>query len=176
MTRSKSIVKLSDVKCLLEEDRDLLKELVKQVLQESLEAEMEQAIGAGKGERTDSRLGYRSGYYTRTLITRVGKLELRIPQDRSGVSAKITPPAGGGPLMVDRSAHDSGSVVALSLHRKALSSSTPCRFDRRTKRLIPLLKQKKCASSHLEYPQFPNRIMHMVLSWEFQSEDEHIPQ
>jgi putative transposase len=84
MTRSKSIVKLSDVKCLLEEDRDLLKELVKQVLQESLEAEMEQAIGAGKGERTDSRLGYRSGYYTRTLITRVGKLELRIPQDRSG--------------------------------------------------------------------------------------------
>jgi putative transposase len=84
MTKSKSIVKLSDVKCLLEEDRDLLKELVKQVLQESLEAEMEQAIGAGKGERTDSRLGYRSGYYTRTLITRVGKLELRIPQDRSG--------------------------------------------------------------------------------------------
>jgi putative transposase len=84
MTRPKSIVKLSDVKCLLEEDRDLLKELVKQVLQESLEAEMEQAIGAGKSERTDSRLGYRRGYYSRTLITRVGKLELRIPQDRSG--------------------------------------------------------------------------------------------
>ena len=49
MTRSRSIVKLSDVKCLLEEDRDLLRELVRQVLQESLEAEMEQAIGAGRG-------------------------------------------------------------------------------------------------------------------------------
>lgn len=84
MTRTKSTVKLSDVKCLLEEDRDLLRELVRQVLQESLEAEMEHAIGAGKSERTDSRLGYRSGYYSRTLITRVGKLELRIPQDRSG--------------------------------------------------------------------------------------------
>ena len=45
---------------------------------------MEQAIGAGKGERTDSRVGCRSGYYSRTLITRVGKLELRIPQDRTG--------------------------------------------------------------------------------------------
>jgi transposase-like protein len=30
------------------------------------------------------RLSYRSGYYPRSLITRVGKLELRIPQDRNG--------------------------------------------------------------------------------------------
>ena len=30
------------------------------------------------------RLGYRSGYYGRTLVTRVGKLELRVPQDRAG--------------------------------------------------------------------------------------------
>jgi putative transposase len=30
------------------------------------------------------RLGYRSGYYGRTLITRIGKLELRVPQDRAG--------------------------------------------------------------------------------------------
>jgi transposase-like protein len=29
-------------------------------------------------------LGYRSGYYRRNLITRVGKLELRVPQDRQG--------------------------------------------------------------------------------------------
>jgi transposase-like protein len=31
-----------------------------------------------------ARLGYRSGYDTRTLVTRVGKLELRVPQDRDG--------------------------------------------------------------------------------------------
>ena len=31
-----------------------------------------------------ARLGYRSGYYSRTLVTRVGKLELRVPQDRDG--------------------------------------------------------------------------------------------
>jgi putative transposase len=29
-------------------------------------------------------VSYRSGYYGRTLVTRVGKLELRIPQDRQG--------------------------------------------------------------------------------------------
>src|SRR3546814_2847460 len=34
--------------------------------------------------RSDARLGYRSGHYPRTLVTRVGKLELRVPQDRAG--------------------------------------------------------------------------------------------
>src|SRR5215469_13592808 len=53
-------------------------------LQEVLEAEMTEALSAEKGERTAGRLGYRSGYYDRTLITRVGKLELRVPQDRAG--------------------------------------------------------------------------------------------
>ena len=59
-------------------------ELVRAVMQEMLEAEMTDALGAEKGERSAARLGYRSGYYSRTLITRVGKLELRVPQDRDG--------------------------------------------------------------------------------------------
>ena len=54
------------------------------VVQEVLEAEMDEALGAGKWERTEARVGYRSGYYPRTLVTRVGKLELRVPQDRHG--------------------------------------------------------------------------------------------
>jgi putative transposase len=41
-------------------------------------------LGASKGERTEGRLGYRSGYYTRGLVTRLGKIELRVPQDRQG--------------------------------------------------------------------------------------------
>src|SRR5205814_9986122 len=45
---------------------------------------MTEALGAEKGERSVGRQGYRSGYYGRTLITRVGKLELRVPQDRAG--------------------------------------------------------------------------------------------
>ena len=53
-------------------------------LQEVLEAEMTEALGAEKGEGAAVRQAYRSGYYGRTLITQVGKLELRVPQDRTG--------------------------------------------------------------------------------------------
>ena len=53
-------------------------------MQEMLEAGMTDAVGAEKGERTAARLGYRSGCYTRTLVTRLGKLELRVSQDREG--------------------------------------------------------------------------------------------
>src|SRR4030095_17214460 len=63
---------------------DFLRPLVREVIQQVLEAEMEEVVGAGKGERTAERVGYRAGYYGRTLVTRVGKLELRVPQDRQG--------------------------------------------------------------------------------------------
>ena len=45
---------------------------------------MAEAVAAQKGERVEGRLSYRSGYYARSLITRVGKLGLRVPQDRNG--------------------------------------------------------------------------------------------
>ena len=73
-----------DVKALLAEDEEFLRALVRTALQEVLETEMTETVGAEKGERTAGRLGYRSGHYGRTLITRVGKLELRVPQDRAG--------------------------------------------------------------------------------------------
>jgi transposase-like protein len=53
---------------------DALKKLMQTLLQEVLEAEMDEALLAGKGERTGGRLGYRSGHYTRSLVTRVGKV------------------------------------------------------------------------------------------------------
>ena len=54
------------------------------VLQEMLGAEMTEALEAEQGERTPTHLGYRAGYFPSTLVTRVGKLELRVPQDRHG--------------------------------------------------------------------------------------------
>jgi len=69
---------------ILAEDRDILKSIVSEALQQTLEAEMDEALGAEKSERTPNRVGYRSGYYGRTLVTRVGKIELRVPQDRQG--------------------------------------------------------------------------------------------
>ena len=65
-------------------DRDLIKVLMKEALQEVLEGEMTDFLGAAPGERTESRSGYRAGYSGRSLVTRIGKLELRVPRDRSG--------------------------------------------------------------------------------------------
>jgi putative transposase len=73
-----------DLKQVLAEDGDLLKTIIEQTVQQVLEAEMDEALQAGKGERSEQRLGYRSGYDGRTLVTRVGKIELRVPQDRQG--------------------------------------------------------------------------------------------
>jgi len=84
MTRKNSNRTTSEIKAMMAGDDDFLRPIVRTVIQEFLEAEMTEAIGAQKGERVEGRSGYRSGYYPRSLITRVGKLELRVPQDRSG--------------------------------------------------------------------------------------------
>ena len=65
-------------------DKDLLKALVKEALEQILQSEMTELLGAAPGERSDGRSGYRAGYYGRGLITRVGKIELRVPRDRNG--------------------------------------------------------------------------------------------
>ena len=83
-TTSKTKGSAAVVEGLLGQDRDQLKALLRESLQEVLEAEMTDALGAAPGARTDGRLGYRSGYYQRGLVTRIGKLELRVPRDRDG--------------------------------------------------------------------------------------------
>ena len=84
MTKTEGTTASAAVKDILLSNPDGLRDVIRAVMQEVLEAEMDEALGAEKGERTPERLGYRSGYYGRTLVTRVGKLELRVPQDRSG--------------------------------------------------------------------------------------------
>ena len=84
MTRKQDSAKKTNWKELMSEQEDFLRPLIREILQEVLETEMDEALGAEKGERTSNRRGYRSGYYGRTLVTRVGKLELRVPQDRQG--------------------------------------------------------------------------------------------
>jgi putative transposase len=84
MTHEKSTAAGLTLKALVEGDPDFMRTLVRKVMQEVLEAEMADTLGAEPGERTESRLGYRAGHYPRTLITRVGKLELRVPRDRDG--------------------------------------------------------------------------------------------
>ena len=84
MTKGEGKAEVIDLKGLLSRDEDFVRAAVEALVQAALEAEMTEAIGAAKGERSETRLSYRSGYYSRSLITRVGTLELRVPQDRMG--------------------------------------------------------------------------------------------
>jgi putative transposase len=86
MTRKKDNAEKANWKELMSEDADFLRPVVREVVQQVLEAEMDEALGAQKSERTGERVGYRSGYYNRTLITRVGKLELRAARPAGPVS------------------------------------------------------------------------------------------
>jgi putative transposase len=84
LARTDSKAEVVNLKELLATDQDYLRKMVETIVQATLEAEMTEAVSAEKSERTPARLSYRSGYYSRSLITRVGTLELRVPQDRQG--------------------------------------------------------------------------------------------
>lgn len=84
MATTKRSTNRPPVEALVAGDRDLMKALMKDALQEVLEAEMTELLGASPNERTETRSGYRAGYYGRGLVTRIGKLELRVPRDRHG--------------------------------------------------------------------------------------------
>jgi len=63
---------------------DFLKSVTESVLQILMEADVEGLIGAGRHERSGDRLNYRNGYRDRSLATRLGTLQLRIPKLRQG--------------------------------------------------------------------------------------------
>jgi len=65
-------------------DGDLLRELGELVLQRLMDAEAEQRCGAGRHERSEGRVNQRNGYRERTLETRLGTMDLRIPKLRTG--------------------------------------------------------------------------------------------
>lgn len=66
------------------QQRDGVGKLLQSMLNQVLEAEMSEFVGAQPYERNDERVAVRNGYYERQLTTRVGKLTLRVPRDRSG--------------------------------------------------------------------------------------------
>src|SRR5512145_375894 len=63
---------------------DLIRESVRTVLQELIEAEAAEVIGAARYERTESRVNERNGSRPRTLSTKAGDIDLRIPKLRKG--------------------------------------------------------------------------------------------
>ncbi len=63
---------------------DLIRESVRTVLQELIEAEAAEVIGAGRYERTESRVTDRNGSRPRLLTTKAGDVALSIPKLRAG--------------------------------------------------------------------------------------------
>ena len=81
---TKVTLDMAQVKSVLLEQPDFLEPVVQAAGQSILEVEMAEWLQAGKPERSEHRLGHRSGYHRRRLITRVGTLVVRVPQDRAG--------------------------------------------------------------------------------------------
>src|SRR5438477_6372241 len=65
-------------------ESDFLRAVAEAVLQILMESDVEGLIGAGRHERSGDRLNYRNGYRDRSLDTRLGPLNLRIPKLRQG--------------------------------------------------------------------------------------------
>src|SRR4028118_1351716 len=66
------------------DDCNFLRSLAETVLQILMEADVEGLIGAGRYERSGERSTWRNGYRDRSLDTRLGQLNLRIPKLRTG--------------------------------------------------------------------------------------------
>ena len=65
MTKGQDKAEVINLQAVLERDADFIRAAMRSVVQAALEAEMTEALGAEKGEQTETRLGYRSGYYSR---------------------------------------------------------------------------------------------------------------
>ena len=81
---------MTDARLLIEElsaksgDGDFLRAIAESVMQLIMEADVDGLIGAGRHERSGDRATWRNGYRDRSLDTRVGTLNLKIPKLRTG--------------------------------------------------------------------------------------------
>jgi len=73
---------VSQFKNQLSDNGDLLHTLAEVFLRGLMEEEVQLHVGAARHERTSSRQGSRNGYKPRRIKTRVGELELSVPQVR----------------------------------------------------------------------------------------------
>jgi transposase-like protein len=65
-------------------DGDLLREMIGFMAQRLMETDVQARVGAGHGERSETRENWRNGYRERTWHTRAGTIPLKIPKLRSG--------------------------------------------------------------------------------------------
>lgn len=104
MTRQdNSLAMVEWMQGVLASEEDLLARILELGLQALMEAERDEYVGAEPFERTGVRRTHRNGYKPRTLTTRVGRLELRVPQTRDGRFY---------PSMLERYQRSEGALIA----------------------------------------------------------------
>lgn len=59
------------------------KRLLEYLLEQAMKVEVAEHLAADRHQRTEGRRGYRNGHKPRTLLTRVGQLQLEVPQVRA---------------------------------------------------------------------------------------------
>lgn len=91
------------MQAVVESEEDLLAAIVRLGLQELMEAERDIYVNAEPFERTGVRRTQRNGYKPRQLKTRVGRLELRVPQTRDGRFS---------PVLLERYQRSEGALIA----------------------------------------------------------------
>ncbi|MDE2697542.1 MAG: IS256 family transposase [Gemmatimonadota bacterium] len=84
MTHPKDIKISAPEQFALLNDPDFLNQAITRFLQQFLEAEITSFLQAEPYQRTGERTGYRNGYKPRIVKTRVGRIDLSVPQDREG--------------------------------------------------------------------------------------------
>jgi transposase-like protein len=75
----------SVIQLLCENGLSHMAEAMTLMLNEAMRVERSQAIGADPYQRTDQRRGYANGFKAKTVATRVGELNVQVPQVRGGV-------------------------------------------------------------------------------------------
>ena len=71
-----------DEESLRNDIKNLVRKTVEETLNALLDEETSELVGAGRYERTAGREAYRSGHYTRRLVTGAGEVELSVPKLR----------------------------------------------------------------------------------------------
>ena len=84
MTGAKDTETFVETQASLLDDAGFLQEVIQSFCQQFLHREITEFVQAERYARTEGRRGYRNGYKPRTLKTRVGRIELDLPQDREG--------------------------------------------------------------------------------------------
>ena len=70
------------LKELIEEGSDAFRGVLEKLLNTAMQMEREEFLGARRWERSEQRRDHANGYKAKTLSTRVGQLQIRIPQVR----------------------------------------------------------------------------------------------